>query len=193
MRMTALLLIVDMMSDYDFPDAEKLLPSAERAVGRVRHARDTADRAGTLVAYANDFHERWSCSREQTEERALGGRRPDLVEPLLPRDDDAFVHKGQHSAFYGTPLAHLLHEEDVREVVLTGQVTEQCILYTALDAHVRHYDVTVVRDGVVPIDHELGDAALRMMERNMHARLVTADEWREQAAAGRTAARSLPS
>jgi nicotinamidase-related amidase len=56
--------------------------------------------------------------------------------------------------------------------VLTGQVTEQCILYTALDAYVRHYDIRVPRDAVAHIDEELGDAALRMMGRNMRVELV---------------------
>ena len=36
-------------------------------------------------------------------ERALAGRHPDLVEPLLPRDDDSFVIKARHSVFYSTP------------------------------------------------------------------------------------------
>ena len=40
------------------------------------------------------------------------------------------------------------------EVALTGQVTEQCILDTALDAHVRHYGITVLRDAVIPMDRE---------------------------------------
>jgi Isochorismatase family len=124
----SLLLIVDMLSDYSFPDAKQLLENAERPARHIRQARDAADTAGVRVVYANDFHGLWSCSREEVCERALNGRRPDLVTPLLPRPGDAFMHKGQHSAFYGTPLAHLLHEEQIEEVVLAGQVTEQCIL-----------------------------------------------------------------
>ena len=175
-----LLLIVDMLSDYSFPDAEQLLECAERPARHIRQARDAADTSGVLVAYANDIHGLWSCSREQLCERALNGRRPDLVEPLLPRPSDAFMHKGQHSAFYGTPLAHLLHEEQVREVVLAGQVTEQCILYTALDAHVRQYAITVLRDAVIALDQELGKAALRMMSRNMNARVITTRQWHNE-------------
>ena len=53
--------------------------------------------------------------------------------------------------------------------MLVGQVTEQCVLYTALDAYMRGFEVRVAKDAVVPIDPELGEAALKMMERNMHA------------------------
>jgi nicotinamidase-related amidase len=59
-------------------------------------------------------------------------------------------------------------------LILTGQVTEQCILYTALDAYVRHIPVVIPTDAVAHIDAELGAAALRMMEQNMSAELTTA-------------------
>ena len=87
-----------------------------------------------------------------------------------------FVQKVRHSAFYSTSLDHLLREQGIETVVLAGQVTEQCILYSALDAYVRGFAVRVVRDAVAPIDPDLGDAALRMMEANMRAHIVTASE-----------------
>ena len=176
---SSLLLIVDMLSDYEFPDAERVLAAAEPAVEQIRRARDAADAAGVPVTYANDIHGDWSCSRDQICERALSGRAPHLVRPLLPRAADPFMHKGQHSAFYGTPLAHLLDVEDAGEVVITGQVTEQCVLYTALDAYVRGYAVTMLEDAVIPLDKQLGNAALQMMQRNMSARLLTTTQWSE--------------
>ncbi len=57
-------------------------------------------------------------------------------------------------------------------LVLCGHVTEQCILYSALDAHIRHYDVTVVPEGTAHINAELADAAVRMMQTNMSTTLV---------------------
>jgi nicotinamidase-related amidase len=60
----------------------------------------------------------------------------------------------------------------VQRLILTGQVTEQCVLYTALDAYVRHFSVIVPPDAVARIDPELGDAALTMMHKNMRAAIV---------------------
>ena len=74
-------------------------------------------------------------------EAALAGRHPELVEPVAPPDDAMFVVKARHSIFFQTPLEYLLAQEGVDRVVLTGQVTEQCILYSALDAYIRHLDV----------------------------------------------------
>ena len=97
-----LLLIVDMLSDYSFPDAEQLLENAERPARHIRQARDAADTAGVHVVYANDLHGLWGGSREQVCERALNGRRPDLVTPLLPRPGDAFMHQPGGEARRGT-------------------------------------------------------------------------------------------
>jgi nicotinamidase-related amidase len=71
-----------------------------------------------------------------------------------------------------TPLEYLLSQKGIDHLVLAGQVTEQCILYSALDAYVRHLRVTVPPDGVAHIHEDLADAALTMMERNMRAELT---------------------
>ena len=80
--------------------------------------------------------------------------------------------KARHSIFYGTPLDYLLYQEDVDRLILAGQVTEQCILYSALDAHVRHYGVTIPRAGVAHIHEHLAEAALEMMANNMGAEVI---------------------
>jgi nicotinamidase-related amidase len=77
-----------------------------------------------------------------------------------------------------TPLEYLLAQKEVGHIVLTGQVTEQCILYSALDAYVRHLEVTIPTDGVAHIHEDLAQAALKMMERNMRAELVGAADVR---------------
>ena len=77
--------------------------------------------------------------------------------------------KARHTIFYMTPLEYLLGQKEIGHLVLAGQVTEQCILYSALDAYVRHFEVSIPRDGVAHIHKGLADAALEMMERNMSA------------------------
>src|SRR5215217_4429268 len=73
---------------------------------------------------------------------------------------------------YETPLEYLLRQEEIEDIVLTGQATEQCILYSALDAHIRHIPVVVPRDAVAHIHEDLAEAALRMMQLNMEAEVV---------------------
>jgi nicotinamidase-related amidase len=172
---SAALLVVDMLNPYDHDDAEALAQhvaaAVEPLVDLIRRARE--DEAVELI-YVNDNLGDFAATRHDLVRRALEGRRPELVKPLVPPDDAAFLQKVRHSVFYGTALDHLLRARGLGTVILTGQVTEQCILYSALDAYVRHYDVCVVRDAVAHIDAELGGAALKMMERNMRATVVEA-------------------
>lgn len=175
MRKRDALLIIDMISSWDFADAEEMVADAPAAVAAIAKLKAAAGN-GVTVAYANDLDESFHGSREQAIETAMSGRHPELVEPLLPDPDDAFIHKGQHSAFYGTPLAHLLKLSGIENVILTGQVAEQCILYTAMDAHVRGYEITVPIDAVISQDAHLGAAALEMIATNMGGRLTTCAE-----------------
>lgn len=176
MKRSQLLLIIDMISAWDFEGAD---PMVERARGAVENIDRLRREAGPDlgVAYANDLEQGFHGSRERSFSLALAGRQPELVLPLEPDPTDDFIHKGQHSAFYGTPLAHLLDLYDTERLVLTGQVTEQCVLYTALDAHVRGYDIVVVTDAVVSSEPHLGRAALEMIEKNMHGDLVTTEDF----------------
>jgi nicotinamidase-related amidase len=170
--MSSALVVIDMLSPYDFPDAEKVAASAEKVVPNIAKLIDRAIAEDVPVIYVNDNYGDWNSSADELVQAAEQGKRPDLVEPLKPPEDASFVIKARHTIFYGTPLEHLLETEEIDRIVLVGQVTEQCVLYSALDAHVRHIDVAVPPDAVAHIDAELGDAALRMMELNMSADLT---------------------
>ncbi|MGV9770421.1 cysteine hydrolase family protein [Streptosporangium sp. NPDC003464] len=168
-------IVVDMLNPYDHQDAGRLARSVAGITGPLSelagraHGREDVD-----LIYVNDNHGDFAATREDIETLARKGRHPELVEPVLPPRDCAFLPKVRHSAFFGTSLEYLLRRREVETLVLTGQVTEQCILYTALDAYVRHFSIRVPRDCVAHIHADLGDAALRMMERNMGAEITTA-------------------
>jgi nicotinamidase-related amidase len=170
------LLVIDMLNPYDHEDAEKLAENVKEIVPGIQRLLERAAEEDTEVIYVNDNYGDWDSSREKLAKAALDGRHPELVEPILPPDGSKFVLKARHTIFYMSPLEYLLYQDGIDRLVMTGQVTEQCILYSALDAYVRHLQVAIPRDAVAPIYEDLGDAALAMMERNMHAELSTADE-----------------
>jgi nicotinamidase-related amidase len=175
MQRTALI-VIDMINTYDHPDAELLLPSARRVVPALVRLLERARAEDVPVVYVNDNFGEWRSHHGEILEKALAGAHADLVEPLRPDDSSLFVVKARHSIFYETPLTYLLSQLGIGRVVLSGQVTEQCVLYSALDAHIRHLEVAVPRDAVAHIHRELADPALDMMERNMAAEISTVDE-----------------
>lgn len=163
------LIVIDMINSYDHPDADLLVPSVRSALPQMERLIDRARSQRVPVVYANDNFGQWRSHHGEIIETALAGSHAELVKPVLPDDESLFVVKARHSVFYETPLTYLLSQLEADHLVLCGQVTEQCVLYSALDAHIRHLSVTVPRDAVAHIHGDLAEAALRMMERNMGA------------------------
>jgi nicotinamidase-related amidase len=170
------LLVIDMLNSYEHPDADALTRSVEQVLPNMQALIERAHDEDALTIYVNDNFGAWRSDRDDLLRNALESRYRHLVEPIAPSDDTLFVLKARHSAFFQTPLEYLLEQEGVERVVLTGQVTEQCILYSALDAYIRHLQVAVPSDGTAWIHEELADAALELMERNMHADVAPAAE-----------------
>lgn len=168
------LLVVDMLNRYEHDDAEPLRDSVRTVVPVIADLVARAKDDGTLIVYVNDNHGDWTMGRGGLTRWALEGKDPSLVEPIAPPKDVPFLVKARHSAFYATQLEYLLRDQDVDRIILVGQVTEQCILYTALDAYIRHFDLVVPRDAVAHIHEDLAEAALRMMETNMRAEVLDA-------------------
>jgi nicotinamidase-related amidase len=169
-------IVIDMLNPYDHEDGELLAAQVRGCIEPLQALIAGTPEADAELIYVNDNYGDFTATSKDIGEAAMNGRHPELVEPILPPKGSMFVQKVRHSAFYSTSLDHLLREQGIKTVVLAGQVTEQCILYSALGAYVRGFALRVVRDAVAPIDPDLGDAALRMMEANMRAHIVTASE-----------------
>jgi nicotinamidase-related amidase len=171
------LLVVDMLSTYQHDDADVLSDNTAEIVRPLADLIDAArERDDVDLIYVNDNYGNFTAQPSDIIQAALNGARPELVKPLVPHDNCMVLTKVRHSVFYATALEYLLGRLNTKRVVLAGQVTEQCILYSALDAYVRHFQVVVPPDAVAHIDRELGTAALQMMERNMQAELTPSAE-----------------
>ncbi|MDX6595585.1 MAG: hypothetical protein QOI72_967 [Solirubrobacterales bacterium] len=178
------LVVVDMLNPYDHPEADRLAARVEPALPGIESLLSRVDEEEIPVVYVNDNYGDWNSSAQELAERAMKGGHPELVEPVLPSERHSFVIKARHSIFYETPLEYLLDQTGVDRLVLAGQVTEQCILYSALDAHVRHFQVVIATDAVAAIFDHLAEAALEMAERNLSAELGSAVDLPLRAAEG---------
>lgn len=174
--MSIALIVTDMLNRYEHDAAGSLMESVRAMLPSLSSLVARAREQDVLTVYVNDNHGDWTAGRPELSERAMGGADPSLVEPILPADDLPFVVKVRHSIFYQTQLEYLLRQQQIERLVIAGQVTEQCILYSALDAYVRHFEVVIVRAAVAHIHPDLADAALRMMQTNMRAQIVSSDQ-----------------
>lgn len=167
------MLVIDMLNSYEHEDADKLAQSVADIVDPLAGLIATARKRDDIdLIYVNDNYGDFTANDDDLVRQALNGKRPDLVKPIVPQEGVRFLQKVRHSAFYATSLTYLLGQLEAERLIVTGQVTEQCILYTALDAYVRHFKVVVPPDAVAHIEADLGKAALRMMEENMRAEIM---------------------
>ena len=133
------LIVCDMLNGYEHEDADKLIESVEQSLPAIVRLRDRAHEEGALTVYVNDNHGDFTATWSDLVENALAGRHPELVKPIKPPEHVNFIQKVRHSAFYSSSLEYMLRAKEIDTLILAGQVTEQCILYTALDAYVRHF------------------------------------------------------
>jgi nicotinamidase-related amidase len=166
--------VIDMINPYEHADADRLAGSVRAALRAMVELVGRAAAADVPVIWVNDNFGAWRSNRDELVASARRGPYADLVEPIVPGPDSLFVVKVRHSVFFQTPLEYLLAQEGIDRLVLVGQVTEQCVLYSALDAHIRHLEVCVPADAVAHIHADLAAAALRMMELNLGAEVCPA-------------------
>ncbi len=103
------LVVVDVLSTYDHEDADRLAETAREALPAMRRLLAQAGEHDVLTVYVNDNFGVWNAGRAEIVEHVRAGARfAELVEPLLPDEETAFVVKARHSIFFETPLAYLL-------------------------------------------------------------------------------------
>ncbi|WP_432822874.1 cysteine hydrolase family protein, partial [Trichloromonas sp.] len=144
------------------------VPRARRIVPALQSRLAEARRAGIPVVYVCDAHE----SDDREFERmgwprhaVRGTDGAQVIAELAPAAGEDIVCKTTYSGFAGTALAQVLERLGVDELILTGCVTNICVLYTAADAVMCGYRVRVPADLVADLDEADGQFALAQMEK----------------------------
>lgn len=171
---TPALLIVDMFSRFDFPDAKALEPSALSAAGAIAKLRERFHAADHPVIYANDNFADWQMDfKELIGECLKAEGAPAAIARLLsPAPGDYFVLKPKHSAFLATPLPILLAKLGCARLVVTGMAADSCIASTCYDSKAREYDTVVVPEAVAGVGAKKA-RALRLLEDSSTATVVS--------------------
>jgi nicotinamidase-related amidase len=87
------------------------------------------------------------------------------VAELAPRPDELVVQKSSYDAFHGTVLDGALRARGITHLVITGTLTDICVLATVVGGFNREYRMTVVEDGVATLWPEIQRATLDIIAR----------------------------
>lgn len=160
------LLVIDMLNDFVREGAPLEVPEARKIVPAIKSELDAARSEGRPVIYVCDAHlpEDKEFTKFGWPKHAVrGSEGARIVDELRPQSGDVIVEKTTYSGFFRTRLDDVLRELQVGSLRLTGCVTHICILFTASDAVLRDYRVTVPEHAVAPLAREDHEAALRIM------------------------------
>ena len=155
-----------MISCWDFPDAEKLLPGATRITPHISALKQRCYEHDVPVIYANDNRGRWRSHFTSLVQDAMaaGHLAARITQALMPGEEDYFVLKPQLSGFFATPLEQLLQHLGVHRIIVTGVASDQCVLHTVADARMRGLDAVVPRDCVASQTTRRNNAVLLQVQ-----------------------------
>ena len=142
------LLLVDVINLFDFPRGPALARRSLLPARNIRRLRDRAHERGVSVIYVNDNWGRWRSDFKAIVADCSQPERPGapIAELLEPTPRDFFVLKPHLSGFHETPLDTLLQSGNVQTVVIAGFAADNCVFFTAAEAHMRDYKVVVPAD-----------------------------------------------
>ena len=158
------LIVVDMQNDFVHPRGGLCVASAQATVPAIARLLQFARGHGLPVVYTQDWH------RPNDPEFGLWGAHAvagtwgaEIVAELAPGPDDVLIRKLRYDGFYGTSLEHELRQRRITSLIVTGTVSNICVLHTAGSAALRWFEIVVPVDAVSALTEFDQQAALRQI------------------------------
>ncbi len=195
------LLVIDMQRGFldpgeamEVPPAREIIPRIQALLGLFREKRLPvvfteflySERVPLLVGELHPEHRRARSGGPRgfglpSSSCLEGEENVHTVSDLAPRLDELVIRKHWYDAFNGTPLDGALRARGVTSLVLTGTMTDICVLASVVGAFNREYRVVVVEDAVATLWPEIQRATLDIFRRAF-ARVVSAKEVADEVA-----------
>lgn len=167
------LLIIDMLNDFVLPGAPLEVPDTRKIIPNIGREIIKAREEGYHIVYLCDAHAPDDKEFKMWPRHSVKGTKgAQVVDELEPEPKDTVVEKTTYSGFYNTRLEEVLKSTGTEEIVLTGCVTNICILYTAYDLVSRGYKVMLHKDCVAGLNKDDHEFALRQMEKILKVKVI---------------------
>ena len=158
------LIVVDMQNDFANPKGSLYVPSTKKVIPNIKRLLDRARKAGVFVVFTQDWHPKDDPEFKIWPVHAVRGTwGSEVIDELKPLENEEKIHKLRYDAFYGTSLDHILRLHGIKNVIVTGTVSNICVLHTVGSAALRWYKVIVPMDGIAPLTDFDQEATLRQI------------------------------
>lgn len=182
--MTKALISIDYTYDFVADDGKLTAGARAQAISdAICHETKKAFESGDYIFFAIDAHNDNDSFHPETRlfppHNLIGSKGRDLYGPLADfyssnKDDEHvfWLDKRHYSAFSGTDLDIRLRERQIKTVILTGVLTDICVLHTAIDAYNLGYDIEIPVSAVASLSDESQNWALNHFEHVLGAKLI---------------------
>ncbi|MDH4568922.1 cysteine hydrolase [Pseudomonas sp. BN414] len=166
-------LVIDMQQEDGFPlhGFDQVIHNSARLLDATRHA-------GIPIFYTRHINAADGSDLPPGEpldptgrplSYCAGTRQVAIIERLSPRPGDRVIDKPRYSAFHRTDLHQQLRQLGVRRLVVSGVLTDACVLATVLDAFALGYGVDLIADACTSTTDAAHNAALLILANWVYA------------------------
>lgn len=107
-----------------------------------------------------------------TDGRALYGELGAYYQMIKASPKVFWLDKRHYSAFSGTDLDIRLRERDIKEITLSGVLTDICVLHTAIDAYNLGYRIVISKSAVASLDEASKNFAINHFKNVLGAKVI---------------------
>lgn len=164
-RQSAGVMVVDMQNDFVDKDGKLYVgDSVRKIVPNIQRTLMKAREKNVPVIYTQDWH------REEDPEFKVwsphcveGTVGAEIVQSLKPASGDHVVKKKSYDPWFETELEELLKRLKIKTMVVTGTVSNICVLHAVAGATLRGYESVVPMDCIAALNDIDQEFALRQI------------------------------
>ncbi len=139
-------------------------PTIREIIPRIQKLLRQEKAKGTHIIFLCDTHDPDDLEFKMFPPHCIRGSEEPEVIPELQKFVDEIIPKRRYSAFYETNLDERLKELRPDKIIVVGDCTNICVLYTVNDARSRDYAVEVPADCVATFDSDAHKFALHQLK-----------------------------
>ncbi len=139
-------------------------PSVREIIPRIQNRLRQEKAGGSHIIFLCDTHDPDDLEFKMFPPHCIRGTEEPEVIPELQEFADEIIPKRRYSAFFETNLERRLKELNPDKIIVVGDCTNICVMYTVADARNRDDAVEVPADCVATFDPEAHKFALRQIK-----------------------------
>lgn len=154
------LMVIDMQNFFLDPDSPTFVPGGLAVKHNIKKFIDAFRSAGRPVIYTQHAHHgnkidagimEWWWEGMCIE----GSPESEVIDELKPLSGEKQIIKHRYSSFYNTDLETVLRVQGIKDIVITGIMTNMCCESTARGAYYRDYRVFFPADATGSVTEEM--------------------------------------